>query len=175
MKINADLSGVEKKEADLDRETGPNWHVWEDGYYRVMVDSTDYKATNAGNGMCLHVKIVSLSGDTKGRFLMEFLTLEHPNAETVSISQIQLKSMAVAMGHPTPDFIDDSDELHSKPFYIRVYSKPSDRDFKDADGLEQKIGDYLTVQEYKDHIDSAPTKPAPTAKKAAPVPDDVPF
>lgn len=164
------------------------WRVWPDGWYRCLVDSTQYKNTKSGDGKCLHVKLLCVEqGDQFQRFQMEYLTLEHPSEQVVAIASSSLKAMLMAVGaDPDVAEITDSGEmpaLDGKTLMLRVYSRKTDSEYADADGYEQKIGGYKSVFEYQTEASGAEPTPAtqgdllakPDLPPTPPPNDEVPF
>ena len=149
-----------------------------DGWYRVWIQETDYKQTSKGDGWCLHIRFDHLAPAYPGQYEMVFLTLEHPKEKTREIARSQLKAIALAVEHPNPDQVDDSEELHGKPFMLRLYSRMAENPkYADVNGMEQAIGGYNSVTQHEDKGKSGSSAPAPvptTASSPAPV-EDVPF
>jgi hypothetical protein len=177
------LDDVEPPTHDEQKGT---WSVWPDGWYRCLIDTTTYKPTKAGNGMCLHIKLTCVEqGEQFEQFLMEFLTLEHPNDLVTTIARSRMKEMALAAGlEGGAVTISDQltcPELDGKTLMVRVYSKHTGSEYADRDGLEQKIGEYKSVAEYERAASGVSQKPATQADLLKPppgqavAPDDVPF
>ena len=78
-----------------------------------MAASTPNKATKAGNGSYLELEMHVISGDHTGRRHWERLNLDNPSLQTVKIAEEQLARLCVALGL---DEVNDSEELHDKPF-----------------------------------------------------------
>lgn len=140
-RIGQDLSGV--KDEDMNRDGGGQWFVKADGWYRAMYQTSTWQSTKAGNGMVLGLEGMFLNPPDTGDKLLDFLTLQHPNAKTVEIARVRLKELAISIGHPTPDYVENSEDLHRKPFMVRLYSEASDNPkYGDANGMQQRIGGY---------------------------------
>jgi len=168
-RINANLSSV----TDEDMEQKGGWSVFPDGDYRAMLKSTDYKPTNAGDGMCLHLSLMLL--DEKGKEIRDYLTLEHPNPTVVKIAKARLKQLAIAVGHETPNNVEDSDSLLGAPFLVRLYSEvASNPKYGDKDGLQNKIGGYKGVEGQRE---SGPrsVNPPPEHVGGGAADNDIPF
>jgi hypothetical protein len=171
-----DLSGV--RDDDMYREGG--WKAMEPGWYRFVCKESAYKSTSRGDGMCLHLHHICLDPQYHGQEKRDFLTLEHPNPETVRIAKAKLKELAVAVGHPTPDAVTDSDELLRLPFMAQVYvEKAPDPKYGDIDGNQNKIGGYRSCQDPKFANGGKATAPAPEASGSDEPPPpgdgDIPF
>ncbi len=97
---------------------GDEFKAWPDGTYRGMVTESDYIATKAGNGHYLMLTMACLDDSMKSRLHWENFNLDNPSVQTMQIAMAQLKSLAIAIGIPNPDQINDSSILHNKPFLI---------------------------------------------------------
>lgn len=134
------------KEEDMNRDG--SWKAMPEGWYRFVLKDSEYKATSAGDGKCLHLTMICLDSQFQGQEKRDFLTLQHPKQETVQIAKARLKELAVAVGHPTPNQVTDSAQLHNIPFMARLYTqKARDPKYGDADGLQNKIGEYLACDD----------------------------
>jgi len=166
-RIGANLADVSDDEMNQDR----SWTVLPDGWYRMIGKENVYKPTNAGDGMCLHLTHVFLDGPRQSKEHRDFLTLENPSLDTVRIAKTRLKELARAVGHPTPNRIEDADELMGKPFMARIYSEKSkDPKYGDKNGMQNRIGEYKTCEANGASVD----QPAPQASNDA-QPSDLPF
>lgn len=96
------------------------------GEYEVMIVRSENKPTKAGNGSYLELEMHVISGEHAGRRHWERLNLDNPSAQTVKIAQEQLARLCVALG---VDEVNDSEELHDKPFVadIRIDKKDATR------------------------------------------------
>ena len=83
------------------------------GEYEVMIVKSDTKTTKSGNGSYLELEMHVISGEHTGRRHWERLNLDNPSLQTVKIAQEQLARLCVALGL---DQVNDSEELHDKPF-----------------------------------------------------------
>ncbi len=175
-RINADLSEVKDEEMG----GGGGWSAWEQGDYRFMVEASEYNQTKAGNGMCLKLELVCLDPDYSGDKQWVYLTLEHPNPDTVRIAKAKLKELALAVGHPTPDTVVDSDDLHGIPFlgYVtKKLAKPDRAKYADKDGYENEVVGFKRADDGTAQV-SSPSQDAPPASGGAPPVDpgdDIPF
>jgi len=136
-RLNRDLSGVTKEQ--MERTGG--WKARPPGDYTFIITSSEYKETKSGDGMCLHLELICVDRGQERFRLRDFLTLEHPNPTVVEIANAKLKALAIAVGHPKPDFIGDSRELHNKRFVVTVTKEQVDQ-YGDADGFQNKIAGY---------------------------------
>lgn len=108
-----------------------------DGEYEMMVIKSDTKSTRAGNGHYLELEMQVLSGNHSGRRHWERLNLDNPSQKTVEIAKEQLARLCHALGLP---HVDDSEELHDRPFIAVVSIDKKDPtsnriyDFKPVEG-----------------------------------------
>ena len=144
-RINQDLSDVTKEDME---HTGGKWRALEAGDYRFMLTDSHYKDTRAGDGGCLHLFVQCIEPEFARSKWREFLTLEHPNETTVQIAKAKLKQLAIAVEHPTPDYVKESSDLHNIPFIASVVRETADDPkYGDADGWVNKIIAYKPIQE----------------------------
>ena len=85
------------------------------GEYEVMIVKSATKATKSGNGSYLELEMHVISGDHTGRRHWERLNLDNPTLKTVKIAEEQLARLCMALGL---DHVNDSEELHDKPFVV---------------------------------------------------------
>lgn len=138
--INRNLSGVTKEQ--MDRAGG--WRAKDPGNYTFICTQSDYKPTSNGDGMCLHLQFQCVDRGHERFKIRDFLTLEHPNEKVVEIANAKLKTLAIAVGHPKPDFVRDSRELHNKRFTGVIVKEKVDR-YGDSDGFQNRVVGYQAV------------------------------
>ena len=161
-RINADLSGVTEEDMQ------GTWKALPDGDYICRLIESDYKETNKGDGMCLHLKWQCIEPGHSRAKPRDFLTLEHPNADTVKIARARLKQIAIAVGHPNPDYVEKSEELHEVPVLCRISREQAeDPRYGDLDGYQNRIVAYLPVKEGAPPVDK--NEPPPIGD------NDIPF
>lgn len=131
--INADLSDVSGQDGGARVR-----RCFEPGEYLFQILESDYTKTSAGNGMVLKLVFDCMEPGRRGK-VFERLTLEHPNAETVRIARAQLKAIAIATGHPSPDFIRASEELHHKPVILKLRKVRANKGYGDDEGFENQV------------------------------------
>ena len=136
-RLDQDLSDVQD-----DDMQGGSWRALPDGEYACEVVESDYRRTKAGNGMVLKLKLEILEPEYRSRHFFDHMTLEHPNADTVRIARAQLKRIALAVRHPTPNLIGDSVELHNVPMMVKLTREKAKGNFGDADGYENRVMSY---------------------------------
>lgn len=168
-RINQNLSDITE-----DDMGGGQWTAWEQGEYRMMVVGSEYKATRNGDGHYLNLELTCLDGERHDQKKFDILVLEHPNQDTTKIARAKLKELAIACGHPSPDHISDSEELHGIP--VRAYitkKKSKDPQYGDASGFENRIAGYKACEETARSAPAA--RPQAASQEPAHVRDDIPF
>jgi len=104
--INANLEGVTPQE-------GKGFEVRSPGWYPLRINDSDIK-TKEGSEPCIHLEIVIEDG-RPGKVwdylsLGQKLTKSGKTAQEISFER--LKAIAIAVGHPNPNYIADTGELH---------------------------------------------------------------
>lgn len=94
------------------------------GIYRVEIEASEVKPTNAGDGTILKTtSVVVEPEDYKGRKLFTTYNLENKSAMAQEIGQKAFASLCRAIGVSE---VEDSEELHFHPYTVRVaLGKPS--------------------------------------------------
>lgn len=87
------------------------------GKYLAIITASELRPTKNGAGRYLELKYQVIEGEFKGRKLWSRHTLEHPNAQTVTIARSQLSAICRAVQMMTPK---DSGEMHNIPMVITV-------------------------------------------------------
>ncbi len=113
------------------------------GEYEMMVVKSTTKPTKSGNGSYLELEMHIISGEHTGRRHWERLNLDNPSLQTVKIAEEQLARLCVALGL---DEVDDSDQLHDKPFVAEF-------------GIDKKDSTRNVIWGYR-AITGAPVSPA---------------
>lgn len=121
------------------------------GEYEVMIVKSDTKNTKSGNGSYLELEMHVISGEHTGRRHWERLNLDNSSLQTVKIAQEQLARLCVALGL---DQVNDSEELHDKPFVAEF-------------ALDKKDATRNVIWGYR-AISGAPVSPAKLATPATP-------
>ena len=117
------------------------------GTYIVQVTDSKVLESKAGNPMVFW-EFTVVDGEFSGRKLWDYMTLNN------EISLRRLKSLAVAAGHPNPDYVNDSEEMHG--LYAKIKVKLTD---------DEKYGAKNNISSFASADGSTP---APTVPKAAP-------
>jgi hypothetical protein len=87
------------------------------GEYEAAIVASEMKATQAGDGKYLSLRVQILNGEYQNRLLFDNLNLLNPNAKAQEIARGTLSALCHAVGVLTPK---DSGELHDKPMRIKV-------------------------------------------------------
>lgn len=119
------------------------------GDYEMMIVKSDTKPTKAGTGHYLECEMHVISGEHSGRRHWERFNLDNPNAQAVKIAQESLARLCAALG---VDEVDDSEQLHDRPFIAEV-------------GIDKKDDTRNVIWNYKAALAAPAAKPA--AKPAA--------
>ena len=158
-RVNQDLSGVTEEDMQ-----GGKYDALPAGVYRIVIEKDEYKETKAGNGMMLSIEYTVLGPTHQGRKLFDNLCLEHPKSQVVQIAQAQLKALAIACGHPTPDRIADTESMHNVPIMAKVTCKKAkDPQYGDPQGMENRIIEFKSIAEHT----VGPQQPPPADYGAA--------
>ena len=119
------------------------------GEYEMMIVKSDTKPTKAGTGHYLECEMHVISGEHSGRRHWERFNLDNPNAQAVKIAQESLAKLCAAIG---VDEVNDSEELHDRPFIAEV-------------GIDKKDDQRNVIWGYQPALGGTPA-PAPAAKPA---------
>ena len=110
--LNFDAAQVQPQKAF---EPVPN------NWYNVVIDESDIKPTNSGTGAYLALRMNIIDGDYANQKLFCRLNIQNDNDKTVEIAYQQLSAIC----HATNTIqVNDSTELHNKPFQVKVIVKP---------------------------------------------------
>ena len=90
------------------------------GKYVAVITASEMKATKAGTGSYLELKLEVIEGEFKGRKLWARLNLDNPSQDAVKIARSELASICRAAGVMEPR---DSSELHNLPMLVTVKQK----------------------------------------------------
>lgn len=119
------------------------------GEYEMMIVKSDTKATKANNGHYLECEMHVISGESSGRRHWERFNLDNPNPQAVKIAQESLAKLCAALGI---DEVNDSEELHDRPFIAEI-------------GIDKKDNTRNVIWGYQPALGAPAAKPA--AKPAA--------
>jgi hypothetical protein len=140
-RLDANLADV--KDEDMG---GGGWRAFKDGEYVFHVLESDYRPTKAKNGMVLELvyECIDPAAGRSGK-VYEYLCLEHPKSDVVRIAKAKLKELAIAVGHQNPDFIRASEELHNRPFILKVKRVKAEEGFGDDQGMKNEAIGYVPM------------------------------
>jgi hypothetical protein len=97
------------------------------GDYVGQIVKSDMVPTKTGNGNMLNLEIEILNDGFSGRRVWDRLNLDNPNAQAVEIAQRTLSAICRAVGVVQ---VSDSEQLHFKPFALKVIVLPAGKDPK---------------------------------------------
>lgn len=110
------------------------------GEYEAMILESEMKATNAGDGAYIQMKIQLKNG----RILFERLNIQNKNEQAVEIAYKTLKKICEAVGKTS---IRDTNELHNKRF-IAVVTVEKGKPYT-KDGVTKEGRDQNAIKAYK--------------------------
>ncbi len=167
VRINQDLSDI----GDDDMGGSGGWTAWPQGDYRMMITGSEYTATKAGTGMMLVLEMACLEPSLQGQKKTCWLVLQHPKADTMRIAKARLKELAIATDHPTPDQVDESSDLHNRPFLAFITRKKSaDPKYGDGQGFTNDFAGFKSCE-----VEGTAQAPPPPSSGGGAPPDDIPF
>lgn len=143
------------------------------GIYKIEIEASEVKPTSAGDGTILKVtNVVIEPEDYKGRKLFNNYNLENKSTIAQEIGQKQFASLCRAIGVQE---VEDSEELHFKPYFVKV-----------GLGKASKDGQYAARAEIKKYyfedegalpepaVDAVQPATAPATKATKPANDNRP-
>lgn len=109
------------------------------GMYTVAIIDSEWKGTKSGIGRYLQLCMEVRAGDYLGRLLWSRLNLDNPNKTIVGLAEKDLASICRAVGVMQ---VEDTSQLHSRPFMIRVrrLTRPG------TDEVYNKIDRYVAIK-----------------------------
>lgn len=119
------------------------------GDYEVQVENSEVKTTKTNNTM-LKITLTIISGAYTGRKIFENFVLSN------SIAMSRLKTLASVGGHPRPDCLTDSEELHGIKCIVSVTIKTDDEY-----GPSNRVKSFKRIKNETSPVLSAPA-PVPT-------------
>ena len=152
----ANLTGLIDYNASPESEFG----ALPSGEYPALITDSDVKPTKSGTGSYLELVYQVIDGAYKGRKVWARITLQNPNATSVSIGQQHLAQLRHAVGKVGQ--LTDSAELHNIPHLIRV-------EFVPANPAKNQTRDGNEVREFK-ALGGAVSQPAPRPAFTPPAP-----
>ena len=156
--------------SNLDFEPLPN------GRYRAMISASEVKATSDGTGMRLVLEMSILESGFEGRKVFGGLNIRNKSSKAQDIGLGMLSSLCQALGKV--GIVDDSSELHDKPFILGVKVKPASGEYaagNEVTGFWAITGGARTptAGAAPKATNKAPTTPA--AEQTSFADDDIPF
>lgn len=119
-----------------------------DGWYAVTVSEADVKATKAGTGSYIKMRLDVTGPTHQGRVVFTNINIRNPNAKAEEIGQQQLGELMRAVGLPR---LEDTDQLIGRSFSVKLVTRSS-----------EQYGDQNEVKAYK-AVGGAPAASAPAA------------
>lgn len=137
-------------------EVEPNapYEVVPAGTYTGQITASEMQSTQNGNGQFLKLEIELTDGGQAGRKLFDRLNLVNPNAQAVDIAKRTLSAICHAVGKLA---ISDSDELHMRPFAVKVAVEPRN----------DRPGEYSNVIKGYSPVNGATVTTMPTRQAGA--------
>jgi hypothetical protein len=132
------------------------------GDYKAVITDSEVKATKAGDGQYLNMKVEIIEGEYQGRILFVILNLWNPNPKAVEIANRELATIVAAVNKPGAQ---DSTELHNIPMTIKVGIQPGGGEY----GPSNRIKNYMAYQAAPSAPVTIVTKPAPTPAGQPPI------
>lgn len=129
------------------------------GSYRAQVIETELRQTKAGNGQYIRATFEILDGPHAGKKIFTNYNIAHSNPQTQEIGRGQLKAFLTYSGHPNPNMLRNTEEMHGRPVIINVIVKAGSGEY----GPSNEIKSYAAVG-------AGAAKPAAAAGFAAPKP-----
>jgi len=145
--LNQDLS---------DQEAGLDFPVLPKGAYIAQIIGSEIVYTNAGN-MGLSLTWFVMAGQFAKSEIRDYIVLSGSD-KGVAFGRKKLKTIAVAIGHPNPNRIENSEELHGMPCEISV-------SIQEYNGVDRN-----QVNNYKPISKTTPQQAPATPPIAPPVP-----
>lgn len=129
------------------------------GWYNVIIDQSENKPTNDGQGMYLEARYNVLDGQYAGRKVFSRFNLRNVNPQAQEIAYKQLSAVCHAVGVLQ---VQDSQQLHNMPMKIKVSKRdPQPKINKDTG---QPTGEYYDasndVKAWKNINEPVDTAPA---------------
>ena len=93
--LGIDLTDVTQEDLD---SGGGGWLAMPEGWYRFVIQSSDYKQNHAGTGWRIGLQFHCVEpGQFAKQKLFEYLSVVHRNADTMRIARAHLKQLAIAL------------------------------------------------------------------------------
>lgn len=128
------------------------------GDYEVTIINSEIRETKKGEQQVVFIYEVS-AGEHAGAQVYDRLSLWNTDQKVSGMAQRRLKSIAIACGHPNPNYVADTSEFHGR----RMITRLAIREYNGS-----------SYQDVKAYISLSPRQPAP-AGHAAPPPQPAPL
>ena len=130
------------------------------GVYAVEIVESDTVVPNSGKGEMLKVTMEVIEGPYVNRKIWDNILYVHPNEDAQRIGQQKIKSICKAVGFAGQ--LEDSTQLHSVPFQVRVI-------IEEKDGYAPKNVVKAYLEGAQATASPAPRQTAASTRQAAPV------
>jgi hypothetical protein len=97
-------------------------------WYPVVMDESELKPTQNGDGMVLNVRFNVIAGQYVNRKIFGRINLSNPNPQAQEIGQKQLSAIAHCVGVLV---VQDSQQLHNIPLLVKVKIRKADGQYED--------------------------------------------
>jgi len=118
------VSNAPQSDADFD--------VLPSGDYSVVVEDSEFKTTNRGDGKYLKLQLRVVEGNGRNRVVWHNLNLENQNMQAVEIAQQHLAELCRACGKTK---ITDSSELHNIPVTANLKITPASGSYPESNDV----------------------------------------
>lgn len=125
-----------------------------DGWYAVTVSEADVKATKAGTGSYIKMRLDVTGPTHQGRVVFTNINIRNPNTKAEDIGQQQLGELMRAVGLPR---LEDTDQLIGRSFSVKLVTRSS-----------EQYGDQNEVKAYKAAGTQAAAQTATTPASKSP-------
>lgn len=126
-----------------------------DGEYRFVVTASDYRKNKNGTGHNLELSVQCMDPAHRTAKWREWLSLDNPSVDATRIARAKLKQLAIAVGLRDPNRVEDSSELHMKPFIAVVKAEPANNPkYGDVNGLQNRIVAFKPIVGGKTQADA---------------------
>lgn len=157
--LNMDLS---------DAKTGLGFDPIPAGVYQAQIIDSELGHSKADNLM-LNLTWMIIDGECAERMVFDRIMLSGSD-KAITFGKRRLKTLADAVGHPNPNRIDESHELHGLPCLITVTLRRGKGEYSDSESNEIKNYRPLTAATPQQPAVAAvaPSANTPPAQSAAP-------
>lgn len=123
--LNMDLS---------DAQVGLGFDPVPAGEYLAQIVGSEVGSSKNDNMMLILTWLI-IEGEHSERMVFDRVMLSG-SEQSVKLGKRRLKTIAVAVGHPNPNRIDDSGELHGLPCFITISVKKGLEDYSDFNEIK---------------------------------------